>query len=85
MLPRSGGFTVLTFASQPMKHEIDQNQCVALNCQRSVSDGLFFGERHESDKSGLDPREQRNERENNSGTIRSEMCVRSLCRRVAVT
>lgn len=35
----------------------------------------FSSKRHESDKSGLDPREQGNERENKSGTIRSEMCV----------
>lgn len=41
MLPCSGGFIVLTFASEPVKYEIDQNQCGALNCQRSVSDGLF--------------------------------------------
>lgn len=37
--------------------------------------GFFQRERHESDKSGLDPREQGNERENKSGTIRCEMCV----------
>lgn len=78
MLPRSGGFTALTFASEPMKHEIDQNQCRALNCQRNVSDGPSPARDTRVTSQGLDPGEQGNERENDSGTIRSELCVTVL-------
>lgn len=78
MLPCRGGFTVLTFASEPMKHEIDQNQCGALNCQSSVSDGLFPVRDMRVTSQVWTQGNWGNEREKDSDTIRSEMCVTVL-------
>lgn len=74
MLPCSGGFTVLTFASEPMKHEIDQNQCWALNCRRSVSDGLFPA-RDMRVTSQVWTQGNRGMSEKTTATLRSETCV----------